>query len=453
MIREFHLSPPGKGGISCGKDGAFVGFVPMLHRLHAGGKDEWRPRDSAEISEEMSAQYGLPIDMSPKAGGLRVIAKALNQGDVARAQIATVLLGIPNPLPLSKDAPSGPQLIKLIGDLDWSGMLKWDEDAHPRWPAGSSDGRGGEFAPKDIGTGASFASQSYDWDTSVQSTRTQLANTGMGFGGPILLAAAEIEDERDPRRGIGDNRSPLDELIPQQLVQSPLGPVVQFLDNMLDLTGPADEADLDLSVVHMRALLDAIHAVDPNYVYEGLEPPGGLAGMSWQGRENVINGLQADLAAAIYRVRGDIRPLQEVTLQFMQRTANDAYDEAVKKYNNGELDFSLSQEATIGRDIDSAVRIQLNNFYNNLGISTGPESAIRVNRRAYDTSDPPPSYRVPDARVGNFIFDTSLEAKKPSKGQIRDFFNADFAPAGVVIVRPNQLGSNSSYIIWRGDGD
>src|ERR1700761_1006939 len=35
--------------------------------------------------------------------------------------------------------------------------------------------------------------------------------------------------------------------------------------------------------------------------------------------------------------------------------------------------------------------------------------------------------------------------QKPSKDKIREFFNPDFAPVGVVIVRPNQLGSNSSY--------
>ena len=27
-------------------------------------------------------------------------------------------------------------------------MLKWDPDEHPRWPAGSTEGKGGEFAPK-----------------------------------------------------------------------------------------------------------------------------------------------------------------------------------------------------------------------------------------------------------------------------------------------------------------
>jgi hypothetical protein len=351
-----------------------------------------------------------------KTGGLKAIAKALNEGDVARAQIATVLLGVPDPLPLSKGASSRQQMIGLICDLHWSGMLKWDPAEHPRWPKHSDDGTGGQFAPKPI-------------------------------------AAADVEDERDPRLGIGGNRPPLDEVIPERLVQSPAGPVLQFLDNLLDLTGPADEANLEISKVQMRDLLQAIHEVDPDYVYESLAPAGGLAGMSWQERQNVIRGLQADLAAAIYRVRGDIRPLQEVTLEFMQRTANDAYDAGLKKYDAGELPISPTREVAIGNYVDSIVRSELLFLYSNLGIDTEPGSAIRVNRRAYDTSNSPPSYRIPDARVGRFIFDTSLEAKKPSKGQIREFFNADFAPIGVVIVRPNQLGMGSSYIIWRQSGD
>ena len=97
MTREFHLSPQGKGGVSCGEDGAFVGPVPILARVRRNGNDEWQPRNCDDLSEQVSAQYGLPIDMSAKRGGLRVIAKALNDGNVARAQIATVLLGIPDP--------------------------------------------------------------------------------------------------------------------------------------------------------------------------------------------------------------------------------------------------------------------------------------------------------------------------------------------------------------------
>ncbi|GEM_PF-2250901 len=159
LLHEFHLSPRGKDGVFCDEGGAFVGAVPMLARTPRNGKDEWRPRDCNDLSQEMSAQYGLPVDMSSKRGGLTAIAKALNEGDVVRAQIATVLLGVPDPPSLSKGAPSRQELIRLASDLHWSGLLKadWDPDEHPRWPAGSADGKGGEFAPKGEGseTGAS----------------------------------------------------------------------------------------------------------------------------------------------------------------------------------------------------------------------------------------------------------------------------------------------------------
>jgi hypothetical protein len=101
MIHEFRLSPLGKGGVSCDEGGAFVGAVPLLAQTRGHGRDEWRPRDCDDLSHEVSRQFGLPVDMSSKKGGLRAIANALNEGDMARAQIATLLLRIPNP-PLRK---------------------------------------------------------------------------------------------------------------------------------------------------------------------------------------------------------------------------------------------------------------------------------------------------------------------------------------------------------------
>jgi hypothetical protein len=86
LIHQSHLSSRGNGGIFCDEGGAFIGAVPMLARTHRNGKDEWRPRDCDHLSEELSAQYGLPVDMSSKGGGLAAIAKALNEGDVVRAQ-------------------------------------------------------------------------------------------------------------------------------------------------------------------------------------------------------------------------------------------------------------------------------------------------------------------------------------------------------------------------------
>ena len=154
MIREFRLSEPSaRRGVSCDANGAFIGAIPLLKRLSERGKDWWAPRDSVRLSKQMALEFGLPIDMSRKAGGLRAICNALNDGDIVRAQIAAVLLGIPDAPASAKGKPSRDQMIKFIRDLDWSGMIKadWDPDEHPRWPAGS--GQGGQFAPEGEGDG------------------------------------------------------------------------------------------------------------------------------------------------------------------------------------------------------------------------------------------------------------------------------------------------------------
>ncbi|MGB8365127.1 MAG: hypothetical protein ACLQUZ_00700 [Rhizomicrobium sp.] len=161
-IREFRLSPPGGGrGISCNANGAFVGSVPLLKRARVNGKEVWEPRDCDELSKRIGSNYGLPIDISSKAGGLHAISHALNEGDIARAQVATVLLAIPEPPNLSKGAHSRGDLIKFVRDLYWSGMIKadWKPDEHPRWPAGAPDSQGGQFAPK--GTDPTTLPRSY----------------------------------------------------------------------------------------------------------------------------------------------------------------------------------------------------------------------------------------------------------------------------------------------------
>ena len=68
---EFHLSPHGAGGLSCDVDGAFVGSIPVLRK---SDRDEWHPRDCEELSEQIGEFYGLPVDMSSKAGGLKAVA-------------------------------------------------------------------------------------------------------------------------------------------------------------------------------------------------------------------------------------------------------------------------------------------------------------------------------------------------------------------------------------------
>jgi hypothetical protein len=104
----------------------------------------------------------------------------------------------------------------------------------------------------------------------------------------------------------------------------------------------------------------------------------------------------------------------------MQRATNAAYEEVVAKYKAGRLDKSLSREVAIGNYVDREVRTKLNIFFNSQNISKDPESAIRVNRRAYISSNTPATFRLPDTRVGDLAFDELLEEKQPSKSQIKD---------------------------------
>ncbi len=130
-ISEFRLSPPGSNrGISCDANGAFVGSIPLLKRARMNGREVWQPRDCGQLSKQVSASYGVPIDMASKMGGLHAISRALSEGDIARAQIATVLLAIPEPPPLSKGVRPRSDMIKFIRDLYWSGLIKWNDDEH-----------------------------------------------------------------------------------------------------------------------------------------------------------------------------------------------------------------------------------------------------------------------------------------------------------------------------------
>lgn len=201
----FRLSPAGKGqGVSCDENGAFIGIIPLLKCVDSAGGPSWQTIDPARLSREVGAQFGLPIDMSRKAAGLKVIADALTAGDIPRAQIATVLLAIPDAPPLSKSAQSREAMLQFIRDLHWSGMLKsdWDPDEHPRWPAGAPDSQGGQFAPKREG-GGGLSSQT---DATDRSPRIQLADAGMSdaIDDPVAeavraAAAAARHNSTEPR--------------------------------------------------------------------------------------------------------------------------------------------------------------------------------------------------------------------------------------------------------------
>jgi hypothetical protein len=139
LSREFRLSFQEGLGVRCGADGAFVGDVALIERIG----DEWAPRKSEELSDALSKAYGLPVDVSAKGRGFAAIARALNEGDVARAQITMLFAHFPDPPQLTKRAPSPNEIVKLALALDWAGLLKINPNHYPAGP------KGGQFAPKD----------------------------------------------------------------------------------------------------------------------------------------------------------------------------------------------------------------------------------------------------------------------------------------------------------------
>jgi hypothetical protein len=148
--RRFGLSDVSGNGVSCGENGAFVGEVPLLEQPRGTrGLEQWRPRPVSDLNRDLGKRYGLPVECDAKIGGLTAIARALDRGDLFHARIATLHLQIPDPPPQTKSAKTRSEIVDLARQLQASGLLKagWDPTKHPRWPAGSPQGVGGEFAP------------------------------------------------------------------------------------------------------------------------------------------------------------------------------------------------------------------------------------------------------------------------------------------------------------------
>jgi hypothetical protein len=133
-------------GVFCGPDGLFLNAVPLLDSEPiGGGKRYFTPRPLADLNRDLERCYGLPVDASAKIDGIGAVARALNDGDPARACIAAVFLRLP-------EAPdfSQPSLMKCAVALSEIGLLKADpkDPIHPGYPAGTPGGKGGQFRPK-----------------------------------------------------------------------------------------------------------------------------------------------------------------------------------------------------------------------------------------------------------------------------------------------------------------
>lgn len=264
-------------------------------------------------------------------------------------------------------------------------------------------------------------------------------------GKPRLLRTS-LADEPPPdaaHHGLPEDQTLIDHVFPG-LSNAPASAILAIADPILDLTGPAHEATSAWALAYSKSLFQQIKAIDPGYHYDSLGFPSTL-----DGQLRMINDLRWDRAAAIYRVKGDPGPLQVEVLRFLQERVDVEYDNALAAAKAGELPSAMTERVAIGNFIDSAVKRDLREQLNIRAISTGRGQPVRVNGREYNTTDGDLTYSIPDARVGDIAFDVTLWRKTPGSKQISRFFNSDFKPRSVIIIRPRKIGANNTYAISR----
>ena len=235
------------------------------------------------------------------------------------------------------------------------------------------------------------------------------------------------------------------------LRNSPGGAVVAVADNLFDLTGPADAMTAEVLQNQTRQLSAQIKAIDPAWHYDEIVPTDALGNRieTIQGLTAKVNDLRFQRAAVTARVRGDYGSLQVETLRFVQRNVDTAYDQGVALLKAGRLAPKLSDQEALGNYVDRQVRRSLRERYHQSGIDSAGAGPVRVNRRENNSSGGDLTYRRPDARVDDVAFDVTLTRKTLSTPQVRGFFDADFRPIRVVIIRPRQLGAGHTYAIPR----
>lgn len=235
------------------------------------------------------------------------------------------------------------------------------------------------------------------------------------------------------------------------LLSSPGGAIVAVADNLFDLTGPANAMTAEVLQNHARQIMEEIKAIDPGWHYDEIVPIDALGNsiQTVQGLTTKVNDLRFQRAVMVARLKGDYEPLQVETLRFVQQRADDAYDRGMAILKAGRLRQRFSDQEALGNYVDQRVRVTLRERYNQFGIDSSGAGLVRVNRRENISSGGENTYRRPDARVDDIAFDVTLTRKTIKMPQVRGFFDADFRPSRVIIIRPRQIGADHAYAIPR----
>jgi len=461
----YRLAPRGGGGLTCDKAGVALGPAELVRAsADAAGRRRYEVRPPRGLGRVLSAAYGpQPEEVVFRLHrGLRRAASAIEAGDLCLAGIEAVLLRLPDPT-LSALAKLAEFAELEKGGTDWENQ--------PRVPAGQPDGgqwttEGGAGAAPAVDakpaarapspaaiappTAASPPASS-SRPKSVHPLDDGVFRPGIDTPRVIPAGAAEEEEEARPRLSNGPppDFTILEDVFPQLKEAPGLGAALAPVANFLGVAGAADEANLEATMGQYWSLLHQIKQIDPSFVDNPLLPADGIADLTWEGRNELIDNLRTERAVAYYRMRGDIEPLQLEALRYLQKTVDSAYDQAVSMADAGLLNPKLSRERAIGIAMDGIVRAKLSEMLSSYEIPCGPGTDVLVNNRDYETKPRGQDYRVPDARVGDISYDWTLWQKTIGSAQIRGFFRADSRPRGVIIIRPTQLGTGGAYLIPR----
>ena len=356
------------------------------------------------------------------------------------AGIETVLFAIPDPTPQALA-----RLAKVAELAKWG--TAWQNQ--PRVPKGQP--RGGEWTDEDgVAEPASVVSPKEPAFSQEPKLPIDDGVYRPAADAPNLIPSGGAEDDAEPRsNGPPADFTRLEDVFPDLANKPGASALLAPIDGFFGVSALADEANLEATLAQYQALVAQIKQIDPTFADDQLLPPGGIAGLSWQGRTYLINGLLMQRAAAYYNLVRDVGPLQVETLRFLQGAVDDAYAEAVEAADAARLQPRLSRAEAIGNQVDFLVRQDLKEMFDEYHIPYGPRADVTVNNRDYQTSDDGQTYRIPDARIRDVSFDWTLSLKTISSPQIRGFFSTYSWVGAVIIIRPSQFGGDYTYMIPR----
>ena len=132
-------------GLSCDEEGLCLASYHRLvtPALDREGRKLYRAQSLGEINAALSAGYGVSVNAASLYPAIKRIAEYMTRGEWTLATPAAVHLGLPE-LP---DQAAAHRLLKTTTTV-------WDSAKHPRWPARSIQGHGGQFRPADGADGS-----------------------------------------------------------------------------------------------------------------------------------------------------------------------------------------------------------------------------------------------------------------------------------------------------------